>query len=127
VALILDTNALFAIADGDAAAGAIASRADRLAVSVVVLGEYRIGIAHSRHRALYETWLAGWIHDVEVLDVDEQTSRFYAAIGLELRKLGKPIPPNDLWIASNCRQYSLPLLSRDRHFDSVPGLQRIDW
>jgi tRNA(fMet)-specific endonuclease VapC len=127
VALILDTNALSAIADGDGEAVAVLSRAERVAVSVVVLGEYRFGIAHSRHRTSYENWLGAWSADVEILEIDERTSRFYAAIGLELRKMGKPIPSNDVWIASSCRQHSLPLMSRDRHFDLVPGLQRIGW
>lgn len=125
--MILDTNALSAIADGDASAAAAATRADRLAVPVIVLGEYRLGIVRSRREAIYERWLAEWVRDVEVLDIDERTSRFYAAIGLELRTLGRPIPSNDLWIASVCRQHSLPLLSRDKHFDFVPRLQRVDW
>ena len=51
----------------------------------------------------------------------------YAAIGLELKKSGKPIPTNDLWIAALCRQHALPLISHDRHFDVVKGLERIEW
>jgi tRNA(fMet)-specific endonuclease VapC len=45
----------------------------------------------------------------------------------ELKRAGTPIPTNDLWIAALCRQHDLPLLSRDRHFDRVPGLRRIAW
>jgi predicted nucleic acid-binding protein len=47
--------------------------------------------------------------------------------GLELKRMGKPIPANDLWIAALCRQHSFPLSSRDRHFDVVPGIKRIEW
>jgi predicted nucleic acid-binding protein len=64
---------------------------------------------------------------VTVLDVDEETTHHYAAMGWELKRSGKPIPANDLWIAALCRQHSLPLISRDRHFDVVRGLERIDW
>jgi predicted nucleic acid-binding protein len=127
VALILDTNALSAIADGEPAAMEVAAGADRIALPVVVLGEYRMGIAQSRHRSSYESWLRDWIAAVSVLDIDDQTTHFYSAIGLELKRKGKPIPTNDLWIAALCRQHSLPLLSRDRHFDLVPGLRRFDW
>jgi predicted nucleic acid-binding protein len=94
---------------------------------VIVLGEYRLGIAQSRHKLSYESWLRDWVSAVSVLDIDEETTHSYAAIGFELRTKGKPIPANDLWIAALCRQYSLPLLSRDRHFDFVPGLRRIAW
>jgi tRNA(fMet)-specific endonuclease VapC len=127
VALILDTNALSAVADGEASAVAHLGKAERVVVPVVVLGEYRFGIAQSRHRATYESWLQEWIAVVIVLNIDEETTHSYSAIGLELKKKGKPIPANDLWIAALCRQHSLPLLSRDRHFDVIPGLRRVAW
>jgi predicted nucleic acid-binding protein len=61
------------------------------------------------------------------LDINEPTTHHYAEIVLELKRIGKSIPTNDLWIAALCRQHSLPLLSRDRHFDLVTGTKRIDW
>ena len=125
--MILDTNALSAVADGEASAVEIVGRAERLAVPVIVLGEYGLGIAQSRHRVIYENWLRDWISAVVVLDIDEETTHFYTAIGLELKKKGKPIPANDLWIAAFCRQHSLPLVSRDQHFDLVARLRRLDW
>jgi tRNA(fMet)-specific endonuclease VapC len=64
---------------------------------------------------------------VSVLDVNHETAGHYSAIGLELKKKGTPIPANDLWIAALCQQHALPLLSRDRHFDFVPRLQRLTW
>ena len=127
MALILDTNALSAAAEREPSALEVVARAERLAIPVIVLGEYRLGIAQSRHRVSYENWLREWTAAVTVLDIDDDTTHSYAAIGLELKKKGKPIPANDLWIAALCRQYSLPLLSRDRHFDFVSGLRRIDW
>ena len=125
--MILDTNALSAAAEREPSALEVVARAERLAIPVIVLGEYRLGIAQSRHRVSYDNWLREWIAAVSVLDIDDDTTHSYAAIGLELKKKGKPIPANDLWIAALCRQYSLPLLSRDRHFDFVSGLRRIDW
>jgi tRNA(fMet)-specific endonuclease VapC len=125
--LILDTNALSAIADGDESVAERVTGAEVLAVPVIVLGEYWIGVAQSRHRASYEGWLREWVAAVTVLEVNESTTYSYAEIALELRKTGKPIPSNDLWIAALCRQHSLPLVSRDRHFDFVTGLRRLDW
>jgi len=125
--LILDTNALSAAADRESEALGAIARAERLGVPVIVLGEYRLGIAQSKRRPLYEQWLREWIAAVEILDIDEETSEFYAAIGLELKRAGKPIPTNDLWIAALCRQHRLPVVSRDRHFDVVAGLKRIPW
>src|SRR3974390_3016344 len=103
--MILDTNALSAAADGDPPLNAVLARADQLAIPVIVLGEYRYGIAQSRHRAVYEDWLTGLQKVCLGLDVQEATTHYYAEITLELRQKGKPIPTNDIWIAALCRQH----------------------
>ncbi len=125
--MILDTNALSAAADRKPAALELIARAERVAVPVIVLGEYRLGIAQSRHYTSYKNWLRDWIAAVTVLDIEEETTQHYAAIGLELKKKARPIPANDLWIAALCRQHGLPLLCLDRHFDNVAGIQRLGW
>ena len=125
--MILDTNGLSAVADGDAALEPILHRAAELAVPVVVLGEYRYGIRQSRERQRYEEWLADSLPSYRILDVDQDTTIYYAALRTELKKAGTPIPSNDVWIAALCRQHALPVVSRDRHFDSVSRLRRIDW
>ena len=125
--MILDTNALSAAADDDPAVIALLARAEQVAIPVIVLGEYRHGIAQSRNRAIYENWLTGLLRDCLVLDIQEPTTQYYADLVLELKRKGKPIPTNDIWIAALCRQHSLPLLSRDRHFDLVAGNKRIEW
>ena len=125
--MILDTNALSAAADDDPALISLLARAEQVAIPVIVLGEYRHGIAQSRNRASYERWLAALLRDCMVLDINEPTTHYYAEIVLELKRKGKPIPTNDVWIAALCRQHSLPLLSRDRHFDLVAGNKRIGW
>jgi tRNA(fMet)-specific endonuclease VapC len=125
--VILDTNALSAAADDQPTIAAALSKADELALPVVVIGEYRYGISQSRHHARYKQWLDELIADCTVLDINEGTTHHYAVINLELKQAGKPIPTNDLWIAALCRQHSLSILSRDRHFDLVSGIRRIDW
>lgn len=125
--MILDTNALSAAADGDPSARALLADADSVVIPVIVLGEYRIGVAESRRRADYQTWLGGLMGSSTILNVDEETSRHYAEISIELRRIGRPIPTNDIWIAALCRQHARALLSRDRHFDYVQRLKRIAW
>ena len=125
--LILDTNALSAAAEEDSAIVGILAGVQELALPVVALGEYRYGIAQSRHKGRYRRWLEELIQDCLVLNITEETTQHYAAIHGELRQAGKPIPTNDLWIAALCREHGLPLLSRDRHFDVVAGIRRVDW
>jgi tRNA(fMet)-specific endonuclease VapC len=125
--LILDTNALSALAEGEAALESLLRRAAQVALPVIVLGEYRYGIGLSREHVRYEQWLGEFLSTFRVLEIDERTTAFYATVRTELKKAGTPIPSNDVWIAALCRQYSLPLLSRDAHFDVVSGISRIGW
>jgi len=127
VGLILDTNALSAIAEGERKAVKEFARADEVAIPVIVLGEYRFGISHSRHKQEYERWLGELVAVCRVFDVNEQTTVSYAAVRGELKKAGTPIPSNDVWIAALCRQHAVPILSRDRYFDLVSGIQRVAW
>ena len=125
--MILDTNGLSALADGDKGLEPLLQRADQIAIPVIVLGEYKYGIRQSQNRKRYERWLAELIAGCRVLAVDEETTNQYAEVREELKRRGKPIPGNDLWIAALVRQHGLPLLSRDQHFDSVPGIKRLGW
>ena len=123
----MDTNALSAFANGDERLREMVELADEVAVPVIVLGEYRYGIRQSRSRKRYEEWLAELIANCRVLLVDEETAYRYAEVRTELKRLGKPIPGNDVWIAALALQHVLPLISRDGHFDIVPGLRRVRW
>ena len=125
--LILDTNALSAYLDGTPEVADLINDARVLAIPVIVAGEFTFGIAQSRHRHTYERSLQRMLDRCAVLNIDIETTRHYAAIRLELKLTGKPIPANDLWIAALSRQHAMPVVTRDAHFDSVAGLSRRAW
>ena len=102
-------------------------RAGQAAIPAIVLGEFRYGIAQSRHRAAYEAWIEAHLADFDVLAVTGETSLSYAEVRLSLKRSGRPIPANDAWIAALALQHRLPILSRDRHFDDVPNVERRGW
>lgn len=123
--MILDTNALSAWAEGHAGIKSSLRSANKLVVPSVVLGEYYFGIRQSRNRLLYEDWLTRYLPLTEIATVTSTTADVYADIRLELRRLGTPIPQNDVWIAALARQHSLSVLSNDAHFDIVDRVRRI--
>ena len=125
--MILDTNALSAYLDRAPEAVEIVSGARDVAIPVIVAGEFAFGIAQSRHRDAYERSLRRMLERCTVLDIGIETARHYAAIRLELKGAGTPIPANDVWIAALSRQYATPVMSRDAHFDFVGGLRRRTW
>jgi predicted nucleic acid-binding protein len=78
------------------------------------------------HRT-YEAWLADHLSAFEVLAVTVDTAVAYAGLRVALRKAGRPIPANDAWIAALSLQHRLPVLSQDRHFLELPGVQTQGW
>jgi tRNA(fMet)-specific endonuclease VapC len=125
--MILDTNALSALFDGDPGLKVVIDKADRICLPVVVLGEYRFGLLGSRRRREAEADLERFQAIANVLMVDTETVRPYANISHQLKHAGKPIPANDMWIAALAIQHGLPIVSKDKHFDRVPGVRRIGW
>jgi len=125
--MILDRNALSALIDGDPAIDDVIRDFESLKLNSISLGEYRFGFLQSRHRTEYENQLSQLEADFDVLSVDVTTATFYALVRHELKSLGRSIPYRDIWIAALARQHSLPVVSRDSHFDSVRGIRRLSW
>jgi tRNA(fMet)-specific endonuclease VapC len=42
--------------------------------------------------------------------------------GIDLRRQGRPIPTNDMWIAASALRHGLSLFTYDQHFEYVTGL-----
>ena len=101
--MILDTNALSAIAEAEPEAAKQFARAGRVAIPVIVLGEYRFGFAHSRHQREYEGWLEDMVAVCDVLEVSDETAIWYAELRGQLKEAGTPIPSNGVWIAGEAK------------------------
>jgi tRNA(fMet)-specific endonuclease VapC len=127
VAIAFDTNALSAFAEGDRELLRAIGNESELAVPVIVLGEYFFGIRQSRLRASYESWIKANLGFFIVLPVARETAERYSEIRHELKTAGKPIPGNDLWIAAIAREHRMPLVTRDKHFQGIRGLQVLIW
>ncbi len=110
--MILETDGVSALAEGEPALESILRRAPHLAIPVIVLGEYRYGISQSRNHTQYEQRLTEYLPSFRILDVDEKTTVSYSAVRGELKKRGTPIPLNDAWIAALCRAFSISTESR---------------
>jgi predicted nucleic acid-binding protein len=127
VALILDTNAVSALFSGDPMIAEALEEADQHHLPVIVIGEYRYGLARSRDRNRLGRLLDMLIHHSIVVPVDVETTTHYASVREELRRRGRPIPENDVWVAALARQHDLPVLTRDEHFDEVANVRRVSW
>jgi tRNA(fMet)-specific endonuclease VapC len=125
--MLLDTNALSALAARDESLLETLESAPRLCVSIISAGEYVYGLTQSRHQNELANWLEAFLSRAELLHVGRKTLPHYAEVRKQLKKDGTPIPANDCWIAALAKEHRLPIVSRDKHFDAVKGVRRIDW
>lgn len=125
--LALDVNRYVDLCRGDAVVVRAVEEATGVFLPFIVIGELRAGFAAGSRGAENERVLSRFLAlpDVEVLHADDATTHHYAAVYMQLRRQGTPIPVNDMWIAALVLQHNLVLCSRDGHFDHLAQLRRL--
>ena len=125
--MLLDTNAISAWAEQEPGLLAVL-RGDRpWYLPSIALGEYRFGVLNSTRREALERWLESVEAACVVLAPDAVTARHYAALRDALRRANTPVPYHDIWIAAIAEQHGLEVVTRDAHFDRMPGIRRVGW
>ncbi len=124
--IILDTNAYSALANGNENVVRILEKAEQVLVPSVVLGELFAGfyIGHHTEQNIHMLELFLSKPGVRCAEITKNTAERYGLVITELRKQGTPIPTNDVWIAATVLETGGRLLSRDNHFEHVPGVFR---
>ncbi len=122
--VLLDTNAYSAIAGGHPGATEVMRRARELVFSAVVLGEVLAGFRHGSRWEENLSRLRRFVAQprVSLLPVTWTTADRYSRIYAALRRKGRPIPTNDMWIAAHALESGADLVSFDPHFEHVDGL-----
>jgi len=123
--VLIDTNAYAAFKRGDPETLDVLRMADEVHLSVIVLGELLAGFAAGTQEPRNRRELAAFLDSprVSILPATPATAAYYAAVFAQLRRKGRPIPTNDLWIAATTMEHGAMLLTHDRHFDEVDGLR----
>jgi len=124
---LLDTNAAIAVLENDPAFEAKFSEGQQASVAVIVLGELYAGAEKSAKVDANLKRVAEFESRRSIIPCDAQTARQYARIAQELRRKGRPIPQNDIWIAALAMQHGLTLVTRDAHFSNIDGLLLQSW
>lgn len=125
--VLLDTNIVSAWLKGDAD---IADKIDNsvfVAIPVIVIGELNYGAQYSTNVERNLDNINKVTNNYDVLNVTTETTSQYGIIKAQLRKKGKPIPENDIWIAAIAQQHNLVLVTRDKHFSEIDGLDIVPW
>lgn len=122
--MLIDTNIYSHALRGDDDVVAVLRRVEEIGFSVISIGELLSGFKGGSREQKNRAELGRFLDSARVViyPVDEDTSEYYAEIINNLRKIGKPVPTNDIWIAAVAFQNGLKLFTKDAHFRDIPGL-----
>ena len=124
--ILLDTSAYSALRRGHEGVLDLCSRSETVGMNATVIGELLRGFRKGARHRQNELGLRGFLAEprVSLLVVDADTADCYAEISEGLRKVGRPIGANDIWIAASAMQYGLRLVTTDEHFNEVSQIAK---
>lgn len=113
--------------EGDRQAVELIRTCDDVLMPVPVIAELRYGFLNGTRGRQNEAFLARFLDAprVKVLVCDDDTTRHFATLKLQLKQQGTPIPINDVWIAALVLQHGAVLYTRDSDFDRLPQVPRV--
>jgi predicted nucleic acid-binding protein len=123
--ICLDTNAYTEVRRGsNREAMRLLEEAEAVYVPSIVVGELFAGFYQGSHtqRNLAELSDFFEIPGVEFISPTIPICERYGLLVAELRRKGRPIPTNDIWIAAAALETGSRLLSYDKHFNAIQGL-----
>ncbi|MFI7703378.1 type II toxin-antitoxin system VapC family toxin [Nonomuraea sp. NPDC049480] len=96
-------------------------------VSVVTLGELRLGVLQSRDPETSARRLSTYqlAERFEPIEIDEAVSDAWALLISQLRAAGRKAPINDSWIAATAIAHKVPVVTQDSDYDEMPGVEVI--
>jgi len=126
IRVALDTNRLTDLFKGDVALAEWLGTCDEVWIPLFVLAEIKAGFYGGTEQHRNEILLHNLLvkSTVAVLMPGRGTAEHYARLFVQLKRAGTPVPDNDLWIAALALEHDLLLVTRDRHFRSIPQLMQ---
>ncbi len=122
--LVLDTSAYSHFRRGHADVHEALVRAERVLIPVTVLGEleaaFQLGVRVRENRRALDDLLNEPF--VQLLETTASVARHYGRVFSALKRGGTPLPVNDIWIAAATIDCGGTLLTFDRDFERVTGL-----
>ncbi len=122
--VLLDTNAYSALRRGQELVVERVRSSEEVLLSIVVVGELLFGFRNGSRYEENARALESFLEDpnVRLLPVTWDTADRFGRISAALRKKGRPIPTNDIWIAAQAMETGADLISSDPHFGHIDGL-----
>ena len=125
--IALDTSAAIRFLNGDTTITERVLVLPEIVLPIIVVGELLFGAENSTRPLQNLPRYLEFISVCEVVPLGRATATIYARTRLALKRKGRPIPMNDVWIAAQCIEHGWVLVTNDTDFDYVDKLMLAHW
>lgn len=92
-----------------------------------LLAGVELAVSEPRKQELHTLYAQVSTMAADILPITSEVAEQFAHIFANLRRKGRPIDTNDIWIAAIARVHNLVVVTNDEHFQYVEGLQVENW
>ncbi len=125
--IALDTSVAVRFLNGDTAIIERVLSLPEVILPLVVAGELLFGAENSSRPLQNLPRYLEFISNCTVVPLGLEITAIYARTRLLLKRKGRPIPINDIWIAAQCLEKGWILVTDDTDFDYVDDLVLEHW
>ncbi|RMF70388.1 MAG: type II toxin-antitoxin system VapC family toxin [Cyanobacteria bacterium J069] len=125
--IALDTSVAIRFLNGDPTIVNQVLRQPEIILPLVVSGELLFGAKNSSRALQNLPRYLEFISACVVVPLGRETADIYAQVRLQLKRKGRPIPMNDVWIAAQCIEQGWVLVTDDADFEAVDSLVLEHW
>lgn len=122
--ILFDTNAYTSFKKNDASIIEVVQLAESIVITPIVIGELLAGFEggnkFQQNKIELQKFLESFRITIHPITLD--TSHFFSQIHSTLKNKGKPIPTNDMWIASLALEHGCVICTHDKYFSFIDGL-----
>lgn len=102
-----------------------------VSLSVVSQAELLVGIERlaegKRKLELAQFYKQSIEEAANILPITSAVAERFAIIFVALKRIGRPVATNDIWIAATAMEHGLTLVTNDSDFQLIEGVNTEDW
>ncbi len=125
--IALDTSVAIRYLNGDSNVVNSVLALENVVLPLPVVGELLFGAENSSRPLQNLNRYREFINACIVISMDRETAVYYSQTRIALRRKGRPIPENDIWIAAQCLEQDWRLVTDDSDFHYVDRLIIEKW
>jgi tRNA(fMet)-specific endonuclease VapC len=123
--VILDSGLLIEAERGGTDPFELASVEDDVAIAAITIAELLHGVerADARHRVVRQEWVERIVQHIPIQSYDLETARVHARLLAESGRIGRTRGAHDLIIAATAVVHDRIVVTADKGFAELPGVQ----